>query len=127
MLFPVLLCDRGTEFTNPDAIEINIETGEIETQMFYCDSQQINQKSRCERNHEYIRYILPKGTSFDHLTQEDIDLVMNNVNSMPRASLNVKAPIQLFRELYGCEAARRLNLEYIPLEQLCLKPELLKK
>ena len=126
-IFPVLLCDRGTEFTNPDVIEMNIETGELEAQVFYCDPQQTNQKSRCERNHEYIRYILPKGTAFDHLTQDDINLVMNNVNSMPRASLNVKAPIQLFVELYGSETARRLGLEYIPLEQLCLKPELLKK
>ena len=126
-VFSVLLCDRGTEFTNPDAIEINVKTGEIESQVFYCDPQQTNQKSRCERNHEYIRYILPKGTSLDHLTQDDINLVMNNVNSMPRASLNVKTPIQLFTELYGSETARRLGLEYIPLEQLCLKPELLKK
>ena len=126
-IFPVLLSDRGSEFTNPEAIETNLQTGEIETHLFYCDPQQTNQKSRCERNHEYIRYILPKGTSFDNFSQDAIDLVMNHVNSMPRASLNAKAPIQQFIELYGEETARRLHLEYIPLEQLCLKSELLKK
>ena len=126
-IFPVLLSDRGSEFTNPEAIETNLQTGEIETHLLYCDPQQTNQKSRCERNHEYIRYILPKGTSFDNFSQDAIDLVMNHVNSMPRASLNAKAPIQQFIELYGEETARRLHLEYIPLEQLCLKPELLKK
>ena len=126
-LFPLLLCDRGTEFTNPSAIEINALTGEIESGLFYCDPLQTNQKSRCERNHEYIRYILPKGTSFDELTQDDIDMVMNNVNSMPRGSLNAKAPVQLFIELYGEETATRLGLQYIALDQLCLRPELLKK
>ena len=81
-VFPLLLSDRGTEFTNPSAVEINTVTGEIQCRLFYCDPQQTNQKSRCERNHEYIRYILPKGTSFDQLTQKDVDLVMNHVNSM---------------------------------------------
>lgn len=126
-VFPLILADRGTEFTNPSAIEINSITGEVECSMFYCDPQQINQKSRCERSHEYIRYILPKGTSFDELVQEELNLVMNHVNSMPRGRLNAQAPIQLFTELYGAETATRLGLEYLPLEQLCLKPELLKK
>ena len=57
-VFPLLLSDRGTEFTNPSAVEINTVTGKIQCRLFYCDPQQTNQKSRCERNHEYIRYIL---------------------------------------------------------------------
>lgn len=126
-LFNVILTDRGTEFTNPQAIELNTRTGEYECSVFYCDPQQTNQKSRCERNHEYIRYILPKGSSFNDLTQDDISMVMNHVNSMPRGSLNAKAPIQVFESLYGAETARRLGLKYVPLKQLCLKPQLLHK
>lgn len=126
-IFPLILTDRGTEFTNPDEIEVNMGSGKREIRLFYCDPQQTNQKSRCERNHEYIRYIFPKGTSFDGFSQQDIDLVMNHVNSMPRGSLNAKAPIQIFIEIYGAETARRLNLEFIPIQQLCLKPKLLKK
>ena len=126
-MFPVVLVDRGTEFTDPTGIEVDPETGEIDGNVFYCDPQQTNQKSRCERNHEYIRYILPKGSSFDHLSKEDVALVMNNVNSMPRGSLNAKAPIQVFIEVYGEKIARELGLRSIPLQQLCLRPELLKK
>jgi IS30 family transposase len=126
-VFPLILGDRGSEFSNPSAIEINVDTGEIESRFYYCDPQQTNQKSRCERNHEYIRYIIPKGTSLDDFTQDDIDLVMNHVNSMPRGSLNATTPIQLFIDIYGIETARRLGLEYISLEQLCLTPKLLKK
>lgn len=126
-IFIVILVDRGTEFTNPVAIEVNTATKEAECHVFYCDPQQTNQKSRCERAHEYIRYILPKGTSFDSLTQEDVGLVMNHVNSMPRGSLNAKAPIQIFTEIYGEETAKRLGLEFIPIEKLCLTEALLKK
>ena len=126
-VFPVLLGDRGTEFTNPLAIELNASTGEYLCNVFYCDPQQTNQKSRCERNHEYIRYIIPKGTPFDDYTEEDITLVMNNVNSMPRGNLNAQCPIQVFTELYGQEITSKLGLKYIPLQELILKPELLKK
>ena len=123
----VILTDRGTEFSDPGAIEMNPQTGEYDCNVFYCDPQQTNQKSRCERNHEYIRYILPKGTSFDDLTQDDVDLMMNHVNSMPRGKLNAKAPVQVFTSLYGEEIAARLGLKYVPLDQLYLKPDLLNK
>jgi IS30 family transposase len=124
-VFKIILTDRGTEFTDPGSIEMDPETGEYDCNLFYCDPQQTDQKSRCERNHEYIRYILPKGSSFDELTQEDINLVMNNVNSMPRGKLNAKSPYQVFVSLYGKEIAAKLGLKYVPLEQICLTPDLL--
>ncbi|MDO5139477.1 MAG: IS30 family transposase [Oscillospiraceae bacterium] len=126
-VFKVILTDRGTEFTDPVSIEFDPCTGEQLCRLFYCDPQQTNQKSRCERNHEYIRYIRPKGHTFDDLKPEDVTLMMNHVNSMPRASLNGKAPIQVFHSIYGEETAAKLGLKYIPLEELLLKPELLKK
>ena len=126
-VFRLVLTDRGTEFSNPAAIEFDPYSGEADVRVFYCDPQQTNQKSRCERNHEYIRYIIPKGTSMNDRKQEEITLMMNHVNSMPRASLNAKTPYELFVEIYGEETARKLGLEMIPLKQLCLKPELFKK
>ena len=126
-VFDVVLTDRGTEFTDPTSIEFDPQTGEAQCKVFYCDPQQTNQKSRCERNHEFIRYILPKGDSFDDLTQDDVTLMMNHINSLPRASLNAKSPYQLFEKDYGKETAAKLGLKYIPLEELCLTPELLKK
>ena len=126
-IFNVILVDRGTEFSNPQAIEVNSKTLEHECHVFYCDPQQTNQKSRCERNHEYIRYFLPKGSSFDDLTQEKVMLMMNHINSMPRGKLNAKAPVQVFASLYGYEITTKLGLKYIPLEELCLKPELLRR
>ena len=126
-IFDVILVDRGTEFTDPTAIEIDHRSGEVLCNVFYCDPQQTNQKSRCERNHEFIRYILPKGSSFDDLTKDDVTLMMNHINSLPRASLNARSPYQVFENKYGKETAAKLGLKYIPLEELCLTPELLKK
>ena len=126
-LFQVILTDRGSEFTNPKAIECNKETGEIECNIFYCDPMQSNQKSNCERNHEIFRYISPKGKSFDHCTQDDILLIMNHINSYPRQKLNWKTPMEVFEELYGTEVLKKLGLEKIELSKLQLRESLLQK
>ena len=75
-LFPVIFTDNGSEFSNQIEIEFNMNTGELRTQIFYCESGRPDQKDACEVNHEMIRRILPKGTSLDNLTQEDINLMM---------------------------------------------------
>lgn len=84
-LFPVILTDRGSEFTNPLAIEFN-ENNERRTRVFYCDPQRSDQKGGCEVAHEMIRRVLPKGTSFDGLIQDDINLMMSHINSYTRKS-----------------------------------------
>lgn len=41
----------------------------------------IDQKGSCDVNHEMIRRILPKGKTFDNLTQEDVNKIMSHINS----------------------------------------------
>lgn len=126
-LFQVLLSDRGSEFTDPQKIEIDSITGEIQCQLFYCDPMNTNQKSECERNHEMIRYVIPKGKSMDNLRQEDVNLMMNHINSYPRKKWKGQAPIDLFAQIYGQTTTTLLGLEKIDVDSILLKPELLKK
>lgn len=39
----------------------------IKDYSYYCEPKHSEQKGELEKNHEYIRYIIPKGTSFDGL------------------------------------------------------------
>lgn len=126
-LFQVLLSDRGSEFTDPEKIEIDQQTGEMQCRLFYCDPQNSNQKSGCERNHEMIRYVIPKGRSMDMLTQKDITIMMNHINSYPRKKWKGRSPIDLFIQIYGEETATLLGLKKIDTDSILLKPELLKK
>lgn len=126
-IFPVLLVDRGSEFSDPLKAELDPLTGEILSSLFYCDPQNSNQKAECERNHEFIRYVIPKGTSIDSRTQEDITLMMNHINSYSRKALNDKCPIELFEALYGKEVAKKLGIVRIPHDSITLTPELFKK
>lgn len=126
-LFQVLLFDRGSEFTDPCQIEsVVYDTDETLSPVFYCDPMNSNQKARCERNHEFIRYIIPKGRSMDHLTQEKTTLMMNHINSYPRKKWNGKSPLDMFIQIYGQETATLLGLKRIEPDSIILKPELLK-
>ena len=107
-LFPVILTDRGSEFTDPSSIECDAATGELRTRVFYCDPRRSDQKGSIEVTHEFIRRVLPKGTSFEFLTQEKVNLMMDHINSYKRKKLNDQSPHQLFSFLYGADVLETL-------------------
>ena len=127
MLFQVIVTDRGSEFTDPMKVEADPETGETQCRVFYCDPMNSNQKSNCERNHELVRYVIPKNQAKERYTKEEIREMMNHINSYPRKKWNGQAPIDLFVKIYGQEAAERLGLEKIPSDSIHLTPALFKK
>jgi IS30 family transposase len=126
-LFPVIVTDNGSEFSNPKAIEEpNVLSG-LKTRVFYCDAGKPYQKGAIEVNHELIRRILPKGASFDQLTQEDINLMMNHINSYKRKKLSNRSPYETFSFYHGEEVLRKLGCEPVTAGDILLKPSLLKK
>ena len=124
-LFPVVLTDNGSEFADPDLFEYSPD-GVRRMKLFYCDPRHSEQKGEIEKNHEYIRYVLPSGTSFDELTQEKVDLMMNHINNTARPSLKGKTPAQLALQHFGKDTADKLGISVINADDICLKPELLK-
>ena len=121
-LFPVILTDNGGEFARVDDIEMDVRG---ESKLFFCDPNRSDQKGRIEKNHTLIRDILPKETSFDNLTQEDINLVCSHVNSVKRAALNGKSAYELFAFTYGEEIPKLLGISKIPAEDVCQSSKLL--
>ena len=121
-LFPVILTDNGGEFARVDDIEMDVRG---ESKLFFCDPNRSDQKGRIEKNHTLIRDILPKGTSFDNLTQEDINLVCSHVNSIKRAALNGKSAYELFAFTYGEAVPKLLGISKIPAEDVCQSSTLL--
>lgn len=124
--FPVILTDNGSEFKSPESIEYDCN-GKERTKVFYCDPMASYQKPHIEKNHEYIRYVLPKGKSFKNLEQADVIQVMNHINSTARASLNGTTPHKLAQLLLDKSLLEKLSLVEIPADEVHLKPTLLKK
>ena len=125
-LFSLILTDRGTEFQKYELFEVNTETGEIRTNIFYCDPQTPSQKPHVENNHNYVRDIIPNGKSLKTLTQEDLNLMFSHINSTPRKVLNGKTPYEAFEFLYGKEILNKLNIQKIEKDMVTLQPYLLK-
>ena len=124
--FPVILTDNGTEFSAPLELEFNIE-GIGRTRIFYCNPTASYQKGMIEKNHEFIRYVIPKGTSMDDFNQNDITKMINHINSLARESLNWSTPYDLANLLVGKEVLKKLNLKKISPNEIQLNTKLLKK
>lgn len=125
-LFPLLLADNGSEFSDPKAIEYNPD-GELRSHMFYCNPSAPNQKGACEVNHEFIRRVIPKGFDLGNYSQEQIALMMNHINSYSRPELGDKSPYEMFEFYYGKEILELLGIKRIEPNRIVLKPDLLKK
>lgn len=125
-VFEVILTDNGSEFFNPMSIEKDEETQEIVSHVFYCDPGASWQKGAIEKNHEYIRYVLPKGSSFDELTQEKVNVLMSNINSTSRDTLNGKIPYDATLLIVDKEIIEKLGVIRIAADEVNLSPNLLK-
>lgn len=123
-VFPLLLGDNGSEFSNPSAIELDSE-GKQRTRVFYCDPSAPFQKGAAENNHELIRRIVPKARSFNDFCQDDIDLMMNHINSYSRKKLGDKSPYEVFAFIYGEDILKKLGCRMIPSNNIILQPKLL--
>ncbi len=126
-LFAIILTDNGSEFFNPLSIEVDKETGEIISQVFYCNPSASWQKGTIEKNHEYIRYVLPKGSSFDTFEQEDANILMSNINSTSRDILNGKTPHDAMTLSIDEEFINSLGSHKIGADDVNLSPKLLKR
>lgn len=125
-LFQVIIVDNGIEFSLMDEVEVD-SNGELISRVFFCDPYSSSQKGACERNHEFIRYIFPKGKSFDCLTQKDVDLMFSHINSTPCKSLGFNSPYFVFSNMFGKDLLNKLNINLIAKDDVLLKPTLFNK
>ena len=124
-VFEIILTDGGTEFANREGLERSSGKG-TRTTVYYCDPYSFWQKGCCEKNHEYIRYVRKKGSSFDDLEQSDVDLLANHINSTKRDSLNGHSPFELSQMLLDEKLLTVMNYRAVAPDDVMLTPELLK-
>ena len=124
-LFEVILTDNGHEFQDRQSLEYS-KNDEVRTRIYYCDPNRSDQKGALEKNHEYIRYVLPKGTSFEKMTDKTTLLLLNHINSEKRDSLNGHSPYEVSRLLLDNRLHKALGLAEIPADEVTLIPALIK-
>lgn len=123
--FEHILTDRGTEFGDPEALETGAN-GIQRTSIYYCDPMHSGQKGGLEQAHTMLRMVLPKGTSFEFLSQWDVNLIVNHINSTPRESLGGRTPYSVVLETLGEEVLNAFQLRPIAPDEVNLTPKLIR-
>lgn len=124
-MFEYILTDRGSEFGDPESLETGIE-GIQRTSIYYCDPMRSGQKGGIEQAHTLLRMILPKGTSFEFLTQWDVNLIVNHINSTPRECIGGKTPYDMALESFGEDMMKAFQLKRIDPDKVNLTPKLIR-
>lgn len=124
-IFQVNLSDNGIEFSRFHEMEDD-EGGKRLCRVFFTSPYRSTDKASCERNHEFIRYVIPKGKSMDSMTQGKVDLLFSHINSYTRESNKNKTPYDLMAGRFGIEFMGMVGIKRIEASEVCLKPELLR-
>ena len=119
-IFAVNLADNGLEFSNFHLLEMR------DIRVYFTNPYRSTDKAACERNHEFIRYIIPKKRTLDNLTQDKLNLMFSHINSYIRKSNQNKTPFDLIKERFGSEFLSLIGIIKIAPQDVFLKPELLK-
>jgi len=125
-LFPLVLCDNGAEFSAPSRIEAD-KNGVVRTKLFYTDPGAPYQKGACENNHSLVRRVIKSGTSLKPYSQEDINLLMNHINSYTRKKLNQRSAFDVFSFLHNTSLLDLLGIVKIDPDDVTLNTSLFKK
>lgn len=123
-VFPVILTDNGHEFMDIANMESSLFGGQ-RTRVFFCEPNRSDEKGSCENNHKLIRYVIPKGTSLEPYTQEQITRMMNHINSYTRKALLGQTPYTMAQKVLPEDFFILLGLEEIPSTEINLTPKLL--
>ena len=89
--------DNGLEFANHKNI-----SEALEYDYYFCHPYSSWERGLNEYTNGLIRQYIPKGTSFENITQEYIKMIENKLNNRPRKVLNWKTPNEVF---YGQKIA----------------------
>lgn len=121
-VFRIFLTDNGSEFFSVLNFEKDLETGKKLSNIFFCHAYSSYEKHGIEVNHEYIRRVLPKGTSFTELNDSIVKKLQDNINCIPRLSLNGKTPYELTNKKFP-ELINKLDIKYIEPDSVSLSKD----
>ena len=89
--------DNGFEFSNHKNI-----SKALDCDYYFCHPYSSWERGLNEYINGLIRQYIPKGTSFENITPEYIQMIEDKLNNRPRKSLNWRTPNEVF---YGLEIA----------------------
>ena len=112
-LFPAIVTDRDSRFTDIHSFEWDDELGVKRTALFYCDAHISNQKPNVENINSQLRLYIDKKADISSMTQEQAYELASHMNSRILESLGGSTPIDAFLEIYGPDIMMKLHIHRI--------------
>ncbi len=94
--------DNGSEHALHEEI-----AKELDIQVYFCHPYHSWEKGTNENMNGLVRRYLPRGTSIDDLTQEDLDAIADELNNRPRRILGYRTPKEVLESEY-----QKLNVAF---------------
>lgn len=91
LLFKTITADNGTVFHQYNNIEANSAV-----KFYFANPYHSRERGSNENVNGLIRQYIPKGTSTEHLTQQQCDHIANELNSRPRKRHQYRSPSELY-------------------------------
>ncbi|QVK18545.1 IS30 family transposase [Mycoplasmatota bacterium] len=92
--------DRGKEFSKWKEIE---QESLVDTGIYFGDPGSPGQRGLNENSNGIVRKDLPKSTNLSVYTQEELNLIANKWNSIPRKFLNYLTPVEVLKKTTGVD------------------------
>lgn len=87
---------RSTTLDNGKENYYHTQLRKLEMQTYFADPYSAWQRGTNEYHNGLLRRYLPKGTSFESLTQEELNDIAWEINNRPRKVLNYNTPQEVF-------------------------------
>lgn len=95
-IFLTITVDNGSEFQDCEGMERSYRLKRRRTKIYYCHPYSPQERGSNENMNKIIRRFFPKGTSFDDVTQADVDAAVAWMNNYPRKVLGWKSSNTLY-------------------------------
>lgn len=86
-----ITCDNGQEFAHHDSLK-----EQLHTEVYFAHPYHAWERGLNENTNGLIRQYFPKGLSFELITDNQVQMVMNRLNNRPRKTLGFKTPNEVF-------------------------------
>lgn len=92
-IFKSITFDNGSEFSDSYGIEKGGRTA-----AYYAHPYSSFERGTNENWNGIVRRFLPKGSSFDQVTDKDLSRIAHYINTMPRKRFGYKTPMDIWKE-----------------------------
>ncbi len=121
--FEIILTDQGSEFLKRKILEKSKNCKLNRCKIFYCEAGTPTQKPNIENIHKLVRKVYPKGSSLENISQDDLNEVVSNINSLKKKSYQFKTPNEMFEFNFGIKLLKKLNIKtYIAKDVIIKNP-----